>query len=69
VSLFGYDLVGLIGLIVLGLVIIFIVRIVLILIPAAIVAFLVWFFTGSTWWAGLAFLIIAALSILKKLWH
>jgi hypothetical protein len=45
VSLFGYDLVGLIGLIVLGLVIIFIVRIVHILIPAAIVAFLVWFFT------------------------
>jgi hypothetical protein len=66
-SLFGYDLMGLIGLIVLGLVIVLIIRIVLVLIPAAIVAFLVWFFTGSTWWAGIAFLIIAALSILKKL--
>ncbi len=66
-SLFGYDLIGLIGLIVLGLVIVLIVRIILVLIPAAIVAFLVWFFTGNTWWAGIAFLIIAALSILKKL--
>ena len=66
-SLFGYDLMSLIGLIILGLVIVFIIRIVLVLIPAAIVAFLVWFFTGSTWLAGLAFLAIAALSILKKL--
>lgn len=66
-SQLGYDLMGLIGLIILGLVIIFIVRLVLVLIPAAVVSFVVWWLTGSTWWAGLAFLIVAALSILKKL--
>ena len=66
-SMFGYDLVGLIGLILLGLVIIFIIRLVIVLIPAAVVAFVVWYLTQSTWWAGLAFLVIAALSILKKL--
>jgi hypothetical protein len=66
-SWFTYDLMGLIGLIVLGLVIILVVRLLLVLIPAALVAVVVWFFTGSTWLAGLAFLIVAALSILKKL--
>lgn len=66
-SWLGYDLMGLIGLIILGLVIIFIVRLVLVLVPAAVVAFVVYWLTGNTWWAGLAFLIIAALSILKKL--
>ncbi len=66
-SLFGYDVIGLIGLVVLGLVIVFIIRVVLILVPAAIVAVVVWFFTGSMWWAGIAFLVIAALSVLKKL--
>ena len=67
VNWLGYDLMGLVGLIILGLIIIFIVRLVLILIPAAVVAFVVWFLTGSTWWAGLAFLVVAALSIIKKL--
>lgn len=66
-SLFGYDVLGLIGLVVLGLIIVFIIRLVLILIPAIIVAVVVWFFTGNMWWAGIAFLVIAALSVLKKL--
>lgn len=58
---------GLIGLIILGLVILLVIRLIIVLIPAAIVAVVVYFLTDSTWWAGLAFLIIAALSILKKL--
>lgn len=62
-----YDLLGLIGLIILGLVIVFLIRLVLILLPAAVVAFVVWWLTNSTWWAGIAFLVVAALSILKKL--
>ncbi len=67
-SLLGYDILGLIGLIILGLIIIFIIRLVFILIPAAIIAVIVYFLTdGNTWLAGVAFLIIAALSILKKL--
>ncbi len=61
------DFIGLVILIIIGLIIIFLIRLVLILIPAAIVAFIVWFLTSSAWWAGIAFLVIAALSILKKL--
>ncbi len=62
-----YGLLGLIGLVVIGLVIIFVIRLLLALIPATVVALVVWFLTGSLWWAGIAFLIISALSILKKL--
>jgi len=66
--MFGYDLLGLIGLIILALVIVFVIHMILILIPAAIVAFVVWFITdGNLWLTGVAFLIVAALSILKKL--
>ena len=46
---------GPIGLIVLGLVIILVVRLLLVLIPAALVAVVVWFFTGNTWLAGFGF--------------
>ena len=63
----GLDLLGIIGLIIIGLIIIFVIRLLFMLIPAALVAFVIWFFTGSLWWAGIAFLLIAALSILKKL--
>lgn len=63
----GFDLLGLIGLIIIGLIIIFVIRLLFVLIPAAIIAIIVWFLTGSLWWAGVAFLVIAALSILKKL--
>jgi hypothetical protein len=58
---------GLIGLIIIGLVITFVIRLLFMLIPAALVAFVVWFVTGSLWWAGITFLIIAALSVVKKL--
>ncbi len=57
-----------IALIVIGLIILlFIVKVLFFLLPAAIVAIVVWFLTGrSTFWAGVAFLIIAALSIVKR---
>jgi hypothetical protein len=66
-SSLGFSILGLIGLIIIGLVIILVIRLLFMLIPAALVAFVVWFLTGSLWWAGAAFLIIAALSVLKKL--
>jgi membrane protein implicated in regulation of membrane protease activity len=62
-----YDIIGLIGLVVIGLVLIAVSRLLVILIPAALVAFIVWFLTRNTWWTGVAFLIVAALSIVKKL--
>jgi hypothetical protein len=66
-GLLTYDLMGLIGLIVIGLIILLVIKLIIVLIPAAIVAAVVYFLTGSMWWAGLAFLVVAALSVLKKL--
>jgi len=58
---------GIIALIVIGILIIVVVRLLFMIVPAALVAFVVWLLTGSTWLAGIAFLIVAALSILKLL--
>jgi len=50
----------------LGLIILlFIVKALFFFLPAAIVAIVVWFLTKSEFWAGIAFLIIAVLSIAK----
>jgi hypothetical protein len=65
-SFFGFDVWGLIGLIIIGLVIILVIRLLIVLIPAAIVAIIVYVFTGNLWYAGAAFLLIALLAILKK---
>jgi hypothetical protein len=64
---FELDIIALIGLVILGLIIIFLIRLLLILIPAVLLAVVVWLLTGSLFWAGIVFLVIAALSILKKL--
>ena len=61
------EILGLIGLILLGLLILLIIKLLFMLIPAAVVALIVWLLTGSTWLAGIAFLIVAALSVLKIL--
>ena len=61
------EILGLIGLILLGLLILLVIKLLFMFIPAAIVAFIVWLLTGSTWLAGIAFLIVAALSVLKIL--
>ncbi len=60
------DLIGLIVLIIIGIIIVFLVKVFFMLIPAALVAIVVWFLTGSGWWAGIAFLVVAALSVIKK---
>ena len=64
---FELDLAALIGLVIIGIIIILLIRLLLILIPAVLLGIVVWFLTGSLFWAGIAFLVIAALSILKKL--
>ena len=61
------DIVAVIVFIIIGIIIILLIRLLLMLIPAVLLALVVWFFTGSLFWAGITFLIIAALSILKKL--
>jgi hypothetical protein len=66
-QLFG-GVVGLLGafvLVIVGiLVIVLIVGALLVLLPAIIVAIVVWFFTGSFFFAGIAFLIVAIISII-----
>jgi hypothetical protein len=62
-----FDVIALVVLVIIGIIIILLIRLLLILIPAVLLAIVVWFFTGSLFWAGITFLVIAALSILKKL--
>ncbi len=62
-----FDIIVLVALVIIGIIIIMLIRLLLILIPAVLLALVVWFFTGSLFWAGITFLVIAALSILKKL--
>ena len=61
------DIIALVVLVIIGIIIIMLIRLLLMLIPAVLLALVVWFFTGSLLWAGITFLIVAALSILKKL--
>jgi hypothetical protein len=62
-----FDIIALVVLVIIGIIIILLIRFILILIPAVLLALVVWFFTGSLFWAGITFLVIAALSLLKKL--
>jgi hypothetical protein len=62
-----FEIIALVVLVIIGIIIIMLIRLLLILIPAVLLAIVVWFFTGSLFWAGITFLVIAALSILKKL--
>ena len=63
----GLDLTALVVLVIIGLIIIVLIKLFLVLIPAIIVAVIVWFLTGDLFWTGIAFLVVAALSILAKL--
>jgi len=62
-----FDIIAVIVLVIIGIIIILLIRLLLILIPAVLLAIVVWFFTGSLFWAGVTFLIVATLSLLKKL--
>ena len=61
------ELIALIALIIIGIIIILLIKLIFMLIPAALIAIAVYMLTHNTWLAGLAFLIVAALSILKSL--
>jgi hypothetical protein len=63
----GADLALAFVLILIGVVIIILLRFFIVLLPAVILAAIVWLFTGSIFWAGIVFLVIAALSLLKRL--
>lgn len=65
---FTLDLVALIILVVIGLIIIAAIKLFLVLIPAVLVAIIVYLLTaGDLFWTGVAFLIVAALAIIARL--
>jgi len=53
-------------LVLIGIIIIMMVGALLFLVPAAIVAGVVWYLTGNEFYAGVAFLIVAMLSLTRK---
>ncbi len=64
----GFDIGFLIVLVIIGVIIIVLIKLFLVLIPAILVAVVVYFLTGGDlFWTGVAFLVVAALSILSKL--
>jgi len=67
IGLGGFDITFLIILIIIGLIIIILIKLFLVLIPAIIVAAIVYFLTGDLFWTGIAFLVVALLSIIAKI--
>jgi len=64
---FLFEVIALLILLVMGLIIIIVVaKVLLFFLPAAIIAVVVWFLTESWFWAGIAFLIIAFISVAKR---
>jgi len=63
-----FEVIALLILLVIGLIIIIVIaKVIFFFLPAAIIAAVVWFLTDfSLFWAGVAFLVVAFLSILKK---
>jgi hypothetical protein len=63
-----FEVIALLILLVIGLIIIIVVaKVLLFFLPAAIIAVVVWFLTDySFFWAGVAFLVVAFLSVLRK---
>lgn len=53
-------------LVLIGLIVIMVVGALLFLLPAAVVAGVVWYFTGNELYAGIAFLVIAVLSLTRR---
>jgi len=64
---FLFEVIALLILLVIGLIIIIVIaKVLLFFLPAAIIAIVVWFLSGSWFWAGVAFLIIAFISVAKR---
>jgi hypothetical protein len=62
-----YGILLLVLLLVIGIVIIILIaKVLLFILPAAIIAFVVWFLTNSLFWAGVAFLVVAFISLIRR---
>jgi hypothetical protein len=69
--IFGLDAISLLlflGTLIIGfLIIVFVVKLVVVLVPAGIVALIVWWVTNNPLYTGVAFLLVALISLVKKL--
>jgi hypothetical protein len=62
-----YELLFLFILVVVGLVIIVLIaKVLLFILPGAIIGFVVWFLTGSLLWAGVAFIVVSLISLVRR---
>jgi hypothetical protein len=61
------DLAFFLILVIIGVIIVVIIGLLIVFLPAILLAAVVWLLTGSIFWAGIVFLVVAALALLKKL--
>ena len=61
------DLAFFLILVIIGVIIVVIIGLLIMFLPAILLAAVVWLLTGSVFWAGIVFLVVAALSLIKKL--
>ncbi len=57
----------LVVLIIIGLIIIVLIKLFIVLLPAIIIAAIVYFFTGDLLWTGIAFVVVALVSVAAKI--
>ncbi len=63
----AFELILLLILLIIGIVIIIIIaKVLLFFLPAAIIALVVWLLSGSLFWAGVAFLVISFISVVRR---
>ena len=62
-----YELLFLFLLVIVGLaIIILIAKVLLFILPGAIIALVIWFLTGSLLWAGIAFIVVSVISLMRR---
>ena len=62
-----YELLFLFLLVIVGLaIIILIAKVLLFILPGAIIALVIWFLTGSLLWAGIAFIVVSVISLVRR---
>jgi hypothetical protein len=62
-----YELLFLFLLVIVGLaIIILIAKFLLFILPGAIIALVIWFLTGSLLWAGIAFIVVSVISLVRR---
>ena len=62
-----YELLFLFLLVIVGLVVIILIaKVLLFILPGAMIALVIWFLTGSLLWAGIAFIVVSVISLVRR---